>query len=144
MPTPRLLTLKRLDFCSRYLSSSSGAKSYRAVYKCSQAAASASAARLLKGERVQAVIQAARRDAHAKCGLSAEWLAERVKEEAERAGGDATHVGRVAALKLAARVLANVAFNPADRAALEAILARAKGKSLSGTRAGTDQTKHCT
>jgi phage terminase small subunit len=128
MPTPKLLTLKQLDFCSRYLSSGNGAKSYRAVYKCSQAAAAASAARVLRDERVKVVIEAARRDAHAKCGLSAEWLARKVKDEAEREDPDATSAGRVAVLKLAGLLLANITFDPADRATLEAILERAKVK----------------
>jgi hypothetical protein len=94
-----------LDFITWYLASGNATASYREVYGCTPAAATAAAARLLADPRAKEMVERHRAEANERAGLNATWFAERVKREAEGYGEDFTHAGRVAALRLAGMML---------------------------------------
>ena len=99
------LSLKQLDFASRFLSSGDAGESYRRVYGCAKRSAEASASRLLDDPRMKIIVEQALRDARAKVGLSAERLATALTAELQ--GNGATPAERAVLLALAAYLLAS-------------------------------------
>jgi len=99
------LNPKQLKFVELFLTGISATEAYLQAYGCARASADASAARLLTDTRVKALVDQHRQQATTKMGISAEWLAERVKLEAEREDEGSSHAARVSALKLAGMML---------------------------------------
>jgi hypothetical protein len=100
---PKPLNPKQMKFVERYLATGNATQSYIDAYKCSRAAAEASAARLLLHAGVKAALAEARNKAAEALELSAEWTIQKMMAEAQDRGPGSTHSARVRALELLGR-----------------------------------------
>ena len=152
----RTLNPLQLKFVERYLATGNATQSYVAAgYKARGHAAEANAERLLRHAEVVKIIEDARRKAAESRNLTAEYVLDRMKFEAEREGEGSSHAARVKALELLGRpfglfpakiehsgpmggpIRLNLTrLNDADLNALDAILARATVGSTSDAGAG--------
>ncbi len=100
---PRPLTPKQEAFCRAYLENGRNATAaYRIAYhagRMSDGAARVAACRLLKDRRITARCAAVVVAVEKETEISVAWTLQRLREEADRDGEDASHAARVSALK---------------------------------------------
>jgi hypothetical protein len=97
------LNPRQMKFVERYLATGNATQSYIDAYKCTRAAAEASATRLLAHAGVRAALAEARAKAAKSQELTAEYVLDRMMAEAVDRGPGSSQSARVRALELLGR-----------------------------------------